>query len=270
MNKWHSLLRFTGYLLLQLQLHGTWASELPTPPRGAYPPPPLEQPDFACPSITPQLLNPIRQTAPDGSVWAVRSNGKLQHSSPNGVVIGIADRFAYPIDLAIAPNNSVVAVYPFGAFHFDTKGNLIQRLGEANNATNLVRDVIVAPDESIWLTEANSVQRFNAGGQLLQRLDGDGTPTGGFGNALKLASNADGNVWVADLHNHRLLRFDVDGRLMWSSYRINLTGLLQYPVDIAVDHDNSLWVIDQAGSLFHFNPDGMYIGHLTSSQCFNR
>lgn len=91
---------------------------------------------------------------------------------------------------------------------------------------------------------------------MLQRYD-NGTPTG-----ISIDPE-DGTLWVADTHNQRILRFQMDGTLLsqWGEYG-HRPGEMVFPTDVCPDPDGeTVWVTEYGlrSRVMHFTRDGKFI-----------
>jgi uncharacterized protein (TIGR03663 family) len=121
------------------------------------------------------------------------------------------------------------------------------------------RGVAVGPDGSIYVVDTGNlrVQKFGKQGNFLAQwggmgsLDGEFAMVQGFG-PTGIAVGTDGSVYVADTWNHRIQKFDPNGRFLakWGSYlslrqgqASNQTGFYG-PRGIAVDAQGYIYVTD--------------------------
>ncbi len=130
------------------------------------------------------------------------------------------------------------------------------------------RSVAVAPDGSIYVTDSRNhrVQKFDAQGQPLLTwgsfgaLDqGAGAP-GQFNEPWGIAVGPDGSVYVADLWNHRIQKFDEDGNFvkMWGYFGQDGSFEAFYgPRGVVVDEQGRLFVSDTGNDrIVVFDQDG--------------
>jgi len=83
-----------------------------------------------------------------------------------------------------------------------------------------------------------------------------------------MATDAAGNLYVADTKNHRIQVFDVTGRpLRAFGVMGKLDGQLNEPCGVALDAKGDVWVADTwNGRIAHFSPDGAWRGALIDPQ----
>ena len=87
-----------------------------------------------------------------------------------------------------------------------------------------------------------------------------GNKPGEFARPRGLTDDASGNIYVADTGNHRVQKFDSDGKFILS-FGVFGTGVgeLHSPNGIAVDDAGNIYVTDAANNkLVRFGPDGEY------------
>ena len=100
--------------------------------------------------------------------------------------------------------------------------------GDVPGELNGPRGIDIAPDGTIYVADSRNhrIQVFSSDGLLLNvwgsfanALDGD-APGGTFNEPWDVAVAADGAVYVADTFNHRIQKFDANGRFlkMWGIF----------------------------------------------------
>jgi hypothetical protein len=84
-------------------------------------------------------------------------------------------------------------------------------------------------------------------GQLLRTIGAPGQAPGQFIRPLGMTVDAAGNLYVMDVLNCKLQKFDVNGKLVsnWGTVSNNAGGFVR-PKHIAVDKDGTLYVVDAA------------------------
>src|SRR4051794_8753843 len=74
-----------------------------------------------------------------------------------------------------------------------------------------------------------------------------GSPGAGDGEfyVAGLAADPSGNIYVADVYNHRIQKFDSNGNFLtkWGSFGSG-DGEFYYPYDVAVDGLSNVYVVD--------------------------
>lgn len=202
----------------------------------------------------------------DGEVYCVDMTGRVQAFSPDGVYraswmlpetkIGLPEGLAVDREgrLLVADthyNRVLCFARSFDgqiAFSFGQEGT-----GPGEFTYPLA--VAVAPDGSIFVAEYGGrndrVQKFSPQGRYLTGWGSFGEGPGQFQRPSGIACDSKGFVYVADAVNHRVQKFDADGRLVgifgssgkdWSAL-----GQLHYPYDVAVGPGDSVYVVEYGG-----------------------
>jgi sugar lactone lactonase YvrE len=84
---------------------------------------------------------------------------------------------------------------------------------------------------------------------FLESLDGDGTPAGEFDKACGVATDGNGDVYVADHGNDAIDVFDPTGAYLTSI-------AVATPCGLAVDSHGSVYVVTAGGNVLRYNPNG--------------
>jgi predicted membrane-bound mannosyltransferase/DNA-binding beta-propeller fold protein YncE len=150
--------------------------------------------------------------------------------------------------------------------------------GKAPGQFSFPRAVAVDGQGKIYVADSgnNRIQVFNADGTFLRqwgstcKLDtkegcqGDGG--GQFNEPWGIAVDPDGNVYVADTWNHRIQKFDKDGKFlgMWGVFESTAGELgkpfaFYGPRQLAVGNDGKLYAMDTGNKRVQvINPDGSF------------
>lgn len=91
-----------------------------------------------------------------------------------------------------------------------------------------------------------------------------GQQPGEFRNPWGIAADAAGNLYVADITNHRIQKFDPDGEFLleWGGQGTD-PGQLDTPTSVAVDTAGLVWVADRHNHRIQwFENDGTFVGEL--------
>lgn len=132
------------------------------------------------------------------------------------------------------------------------KPEFVITTGELNTPRNLA----ISRDGSIYVVDSGNsrIAKYNSQGELLlswgsRTPDGQSPPAAGTLNEpWGIALDGDGNVLVADTWNHRIQKFDSQGKFVveWGSSGLASDGLdrLWGPRGIAVASDGRLYVTD--------------------------
>jgi DNA-binding beta-propeller fold protein YncE len=140
------------------------------------------------------------------------------------------------------------------------------------------RSVVVDAEGRIYVADSgnNRIQVFNADGSFLRQFgstckldtkegcDGDGR--GQFNEPWGIAVDKEGSIYVSDTWNHRIQKFDKDGKFlsMWGVFE-STGGELGKPLafygprQLVVGLDGKLYVMDTGNRRVQvFNPDGSF------------
>jgi len=80
-----------------------------------------------------------------------------------------------------------------------------------------------------------------------------------FGRHIMADTDLNQNIFVLDIQNHRLLKFDQNGRLQWRAGRKGQgPGEIEAPSDIRVTNDGGIVIADQGGKLHYFDKEGNF------------
>ncbi len=159
---------------------------------------------------------------------------------------------------------------------FSATGRLIRKwgsLGSGSGQFNQPRGIAIDPFGNVWVAdhENHRVQKFTSTGAFLGRYGangGDGTYGGGWGefnSPRGLSSDAEGNIYVADDANHRIVKLSNDGVTLAQWGRADLQpgaadGEFNLPYGTAVDRFGHLWVADTLNNrLVEMTTDGTVI-----------
>ncbi len=195
-----------------------------------------------------------------------------------GTLDGSGKRFSYPQGVAVAANGMIVVS--------DTNNHAIKAFTEdgkpafaiANNGTGagqLSYPQGVARDSQghLWVADTNNhrLQEFDQEGNF---VDQPGNPAGSYGNANEhrlanpydLKVGPDGNYWISDAGQHRIVVLDKAGhqvrviqKTVNSSVAGDADGQFNYPTGADFDGNGNLWVADRNNSrLQQFAQDGTF------------
>lgn len=80
-----------------------------------------------------------------------------------------------------------------------------------------------------------------------------------FGGRLYLSVDSDGNIYILDPQNHRILKFGKDGKLIWKTGRKGQgPGEFQNPYKIRVKNKDTIAVLDEE-QIHFFSQDGKFL-----------
>ena len=158
------------------------------------------------------------------------------------------DTLERPTDIAIADDGTkYVADLGRGMVYvFDAQERLVNKFGHKD-----LKPVGVAVYQNELYVCDFQGQRVEVldrrSGQLLRTIGGPGSGEGQFIRPLGIATDEQGNVYVADVLNCKLQKFDRQGKFVnaFGMVSANAGGLVR-PKHIAVDKDGTIYVVDAA------------------------
>jgi DNA-binding beta-propeller fold protein YncE len=188
-----------------------------------------------------------------------------------------SEQLLRPVAIAIADDGTkYVADLGRGlVLAFNAKDQYVATLGHSN-----LKPVCVATyGDELYVSDfagqrIEVLNRFN--GQLVRVIGGPGAKDGQFMKPLGIATDLQGNVYVADVLRCRIQKFDRQGKLVMAFGTVsNKAGGIVRPKHIAVDKDGVIYVVDaafqnvqlfdQTGKLLTFfgssgpHPGGMFL-----------
>lgn len=229
-----------------------------------------------------------------GTVWvADRDNNRIQKFTHEGKVQPFAPfkrthrtsepgGFNLPYGVAV---NGLGELYVADTHNhriqqFTPAGKLIRIWGGKGRAPgqfDTPRGLTVDAFGNVWVADHTNqrVQKFSHDGKLLGVFGaggGDGTPGGGPGEFFEprgMASDAEGNIYVAEMVNHRVqvLRNDGSFLRMWGKggtggyeQRGSAYGEFRLPYQVAIDGNGLVWVTDTDNERLQvFTPEGQFV-----------
>ena len=189
--------------------------------------------------------------------WGKTGTGNGQFS---GTSLGVATDKAGNVYVADSNNRRIQAFSPRGAF----KAKYVFDPG----ASEFPIDVAVGPTGDVWGTTdtAELVRRFPKGGGAPETLS---MPLGS--GSTGIAVDADNNVYVStgsDAGSAAVLRFDKSAT-GWEPSKTWVGGGLQWPHDVEVSPDGTIYVADARGSppsVRRYDASGKLIGTIKTKQ----
>ena len=80
-----------------------------------------------------------------------------------------------------------------------------------------------------------------------------------FGRHIMTDIDLNQNIFVLDIQNHKLIKFDRNGQFQWKTGRKGQgPGEIEVPSDIRVTNDGGIVIADQGGKLHYFDKDGNF------------
>ena len=220
-----------------------------------------------------------------GNVWVADSqNNRILLFRPDGTPRPFAPfraqrwsdadgRFQLPYGLAVDPLGFIYVAdtHNHRIQQFTPDGRFIRKWGGqglGDGQFDQPRGIALDPFGNVWIAdhENRRVQKFDREGRFLLKVGaggGDGPPGGGpveFNAPRGLSSDAQGNIYVADDANHRIVKLANDGTYIrdyggpWDNRGAG-DGQFDLPYDTAVDLEGHVWVADTKNSrLVEFDP----------------
>jgi uncharacterized protein (TIGR03663 family) len=219
--------------------------------------------------------------APQASATAVDEEVYARVTRPLSATVTVGGQrgngqgqFADPKNLAVASDGSVYVVDTFNhrVQKLDKDGKFLVAWGEEGAEDGQFKEpwgIAVAPSGDVYVADTwnHRVQRFDAEGKFkakwgTQQLVGAvAQGQGSFFGPRGIAVDQAGSVLVTDAGNHRVQRFDADGKFQ-AAYggRGAGDGLFAEPVGIAVDRSGSIYVADTWNKRVQkLDPNGKYV-----------
>ena len=143
---------------------------------------------------------------------------------------------------------------------------------------NAPRGLAFAPDGTFYVADSRNhrIQHFSADGQALNSwgsfadISAGAAPGGTFNEPWGVAVGPDGSVYVSDTWNHRVQKFDKNGKFitMWGSFgQSDATNqmVLYGPRGISVDANGHVYLADTGNKrIIVFDSDGNFVTQIGS------
>jgi DNA-binding beta-propeller fold protein YncE len=138
-------------------------------------------------------------------------------------------------------------------------------MGQGPGEFGLVADVVRDAERNYYVSEYGEfdrVQKFGPDGKFILQWGGHGTEPGQFMRPQHLEIDAEGNIWVADSCNHRIVMFDPTGKELKSwGMQGSEVGQMSYPYCIALDGKGHVYVCEYGNHRVQkFTLDGQSVG----------
>jgi sugar lactone lactonase YvrE len=173
-----------------------------------------------------------------GDVWvADQNNGRIEEFNQGGEYLG----------------------------RFGAKGSSAGQF-ELSYPTGIVTDT----KGDVWVTDAggNRIEKWVSSGYVaptgtayVRNIGSHGSGTGQLGEPTGVTADAKGNIWVTDLANHRIEKFNEKGEYQSEFGSAgSANGQFVEPLLTAVDPAGHLWVLDRGGDrVEEFGESGAFI-----------
>jgi 4-amino-4-deoxy-L-arabinose transferase-like glycosyltransferase/streptogramin lyase len=202
-----------------------------------------------------------------GNVYVVDTANRLVHKvNPSGALlwtIGPGEgeaAFAEPVAAAVDPKTGDIVILDskLSWLHrFDSAGKPLGRVGGPQMRFFQPRGFDIAPDGSIYLADTGGarVARLNARGEIEGQIGAKGTGSGQIQEPTDVAVDRQGNVFVADVANRKVIVFGPDGA-MRAEWPIGEATSVVGP-HLAPDGQGGVYVSDPAtGVVRAYGPRG--------------
>ena len=136
------------------------------------------------------------------------------------------------------------------------------------NALDVPVGVAIDAEGNAYVMDTNNfrVQKFDSKGNFLLMWGSEGSGEGQFSDSLDahdghLAVDTQGNIYVIDLKNVRIQKFDSNGSYLtqWGTEGLG-EGQFTHPFDIAIDRENNIYVADIGSNMIQkFDETGRFL-----------
>jgi len=213
-------------------------------------------------------------TGSDGRAYVVDSrNHQIAVFDSNGVRVtslgmmgGEDGQLLDPLGIGVAPNGDVWVADRGNEriVLFDAKARPRAALElEADGESIVPVDIAIAPGgRELFITSNNTHQVvvFSTKGEFLRAWGGEGEDDGQFQYPATIDIDSAGNVYVVDVINARVQKFDAAGNHLLTIGELGgKPGTFYRPKGVAVDDAGNVYVSDSfLGVVQVFNPDGSF------------
>jgi tripartite motif-containing protein 71 len=198
-----------------------------------------------------QFDDPFGIVVSGGKVWVADAyNHRLQQFTPAGAHVATVGglpggEFYFPMDVTVAPSGT--------AYVADYSAYRVQRLSAAGAFESMWDSPyplsVTAAGGGVYATTGHSVRRYDTGGSLLDQWGSSGSLPGQFNWAWGSATDAAGNLYIADSNNDRVQKLDPSGNpLAVIGSTGSADGQLSKPRDVAVDPAGNVYVADSGNN----------------------
>jgi DNA-binding beta-propeller fold protein YncE len=193
----------------------------------------------------------------DNAIYVVDKSARIQRFSPEGdfeTVWNMPERRAgKPVGLWAGPNGRIYVAdtHYHRVIVYDRDGKELARFGRKGTGDGefqLPTDVVVDREGFIYVSEYNGNDRITkwSPDYAFHSVLAAGEVAGKrLNRPAAMDIDDDDTLWVADACNHRILRFDLQGRLLACFGELgDGPGQLRYPYDIAVTGQDTIMVCE--------------------------
>src|SRR5215207_7951329 len=134
-------------------------------------------------------------------------------------------------------------------------------LGEASEVRRAVLLLTVVVAVVLLASGVGLAQSTSTGPTFVTEWGGYGREDGQFRQPLGVASDASGNIYIADRNNQRIQKFDPDGEFItkWGIFG-DSDGDFLYPIEVAADASGNVYVVDQKSPRIQkFDSEGNFV-----------
>jgi sugar lactone lactonase YvrE len=212
-------------------------------------------------------IPPLRiKVAPDGTVLVAIGGAerRVQRFAPDGAFLGLW-RPGGPIE-AMAFDRAGNVYVPSGGISsepwrvrvFSPEGEVLREW----EVPDFPAGIAVDARGDVYLSLESGpldapLLKFDGEGRLLASWGGPNRAPGELDDPRGIAADAIGNVYVADLGNHRVQRFDSDGTFLdqWTGESLGLNRAL-WPFDVAIGPGGHVYVLDDLSTILQVSREG--------------
>jgi len=214
----------------------------------------------------------------DGNIYvADHQNNRIQKFTSNGLFI---TKWEIPGGLLASGltidgegNVYVADFWNSRILKFSSNGDLLTQWGSYGSDPGQFNfdgdplDLAVDGSGNVYVTDRinNRVQKFSSNGVFVTAWGSHGSDNGQFDFGFSVTGIAidpnQGYVYVTDLNNDRIQKFDLSGNfiLAWDSYGNEEWETLSHPRAITVDTSGNVYVSDYSSTIMKFSSSGDFI-----------